>query len=89
MSRRCYWCGTEPRNGRCASCDLYNAAVDAQKAAAHSLATARHPNAKDAFLNEYGVMAWVGGVCKQVGSPDEAAPFARLTGEARKVRTDD
>lgn len=86
---RCTWCGYPLEGMRCRSCELYNAAVNAQQAAARTIAETRHPGAKDAFLNSHGIMAWVGGVCRQVGTAEEAAPFARLTSEARKALRED
>lgn len=87
MADRVCWCGSALEDDRehCPSCELYNAAVAAQRAAAQSIAEARFPGAKDAFLNVHGVMAWVGGVCMEVGSASEAAPFAKLTGAVRRT----
>jgi len=83
--RRCDFCNTTLRADACPSCELYNAAVDAQRAAANRIARDYHPNAKDAWLNRYGVFAWIDGVTRQVGTPEQAAPFDALTGAARKV----
>jgi hypothetical protein len=69
----------------CPSCLLYNAAVAAQHAAAKQIANDHVPPAKDAWLNEHGVFGWVGGVCKQIGTKQMAAPFVALTGQARRV----
>jgi hypothetical protein len=79
----------------CPSCNLYNAAVHAQKAAAEHIAKTADSTATGAWLNEYGVFAWVDckdsghpdvkRVCTQLGTPEEAAPFAALTGAARQV----
>jgi len=70
----------------CSSCELYNTAVAAQKAAANDLATRRYSGAEDAWLNEYGIFARVDGKAIRVGSPEEAAPFVALTEAARRVR---
>jgi phage FluMu protein Com len=60
---------------RCPGCELYNAAVSAQQAAAESLAKVRgKPGYGRAWLNEYGIFA-----DEQIGSAEEAAPFAELT----------
>jgi hypothetical protein len=86
---RCAFCSTpcvkRATKWRCPSCDLYAAAIDAQQAAANSIARSRSPKAKYAFLNEYGVFAWVGDVLMQLGSPEEAAPFKALTQAAIRV----
>jgi hypothetical protein len=82
----CGYDGTSvPEGKQCPSCELYNAAVVAQQAAAADLATERNADAKDAWLNEHGVFAFVGGVATQLGSADEARPFAALTAGARDV----
>jgi hypothetical protein len=97
---RCEHCNTDMiplpvKKGRrpwyeCPSCLLYNAAVAAQKAAAAVIAKEIDPTATDAWLNEHVVFAWINGpdgrrVCDQVGTKEEAAPFAALTGSTRKV----
>ena len=88
---RCEYCCTPlvkraaTGDRHCPSCELYNAAVAGQKAAADSIARSRQPKAKDAWLNEYGVFAWVGGVVLQLGAPEEAAPFVALTRAANRV----
>lgn len=84
---RCEYCN-HPLNcwDTCDSCDLYNAAVAAQKAAAQHIAISFDDDAKDAWLNEYGVFAWVNGVVQQVGTPEQSAPFVALSGQARKVK---
>ena len=82
---RCSNCCTELRGRDCPSCELYNAAVEAQQAAAHAIARNRAPKAARAWLNEYGVWAFVDSVATQLGTPEEAAPFAQLTANARKV----
>jgi hypothetical protein len=89
----CEFCGgsefekiPSERREVCSSCELYNTAVAAQKAAAHDLATRRYPDAKDAWLNEHGVFARVDGIAIQLGSPEEAAPFVALTAAARRVK---
>ena len=90
---RCEFCSTtlvkreSTGDWHCPSCELYNAAVAALKAAAGSIARNRQPKAKDAWLNEYGVFAWVDGVVMQLGAPEEAAPFNALTGAAARVTT--
>lgn len=71
----------------CRSCQTYNAAVAAQKAAAMAIATDRRSNAQGAWLNEHGIFAWVGGVVLQLGTKAEAAPFVALTTLAREVKT--
>ena len=90
---RCEFCGGAEfekipgeRREVCSSCELYNTAVAAQKAAAHDLATRRYPGAVGAWLNEYGIFAHVGDQAIQVGSPEEAAPFVALTDAARRVK---
>ena len=72
---------------RCPSCDLYNAAVNAQQVAAFRIAQSRFPRVEEseAWLNEHGVFAYVDGIARQVGTEEEAAPFVALTGAARKV----
>ena len=85
---RCEGCGTaHPRKERCPSCDLYNAAVTAQNAAALEIARNYHPHARDAWLNEHGIFAWIDGVTVQVGSKEQAAPFTAMTSAARRVIT--
>ena len=84
---RCEYDGAEVVNGYCPSCELYNAGVHAQQAGASYLAKQKHPRAVHAWLNEYGVFAWVNGVSLQVGTPEEAAPFVELTAAARRVKT--
>lgn len=71
----------------CPSCDLYNAAVHAQKAAAQRIAKDFDHRARDAWLNEHGVFAWIGASTAQVGTREQAAPFVALTGAARRVIT--
>jgi hypothetical protein len=88
---RCEFCCTtlvkraSTGDRHCPSCELYNAAVAGLKAAADSIARNRQPKAKDAWLNEYGVFAWVDGVVMQLGSPEETAPFVALTKAATRV----
>lgn len=86
---KCEWCGTAnlAPGEECLSCGLYNAAVEAQQAAAKRIALDFHPSAKDAWLNEYGVFADVEGIKRQVGTPEQAAPFVALTSATRKVTT--
>jgi hypothetical protein len=90
---RCEFCCTHlvkrasTGDWHCPSCELYNAAVAALKAAAESIARNRQPKAKDAWLNEYGVFAWVDGVVTQLGAPEETAPFVALTKAATRVTT--
>lgn len=83
---RCEYDGTEltPRE-RCPSCELYNAGVMAQQAAAAHIAMSYHLRAKDAWLNDHGVFAWIDGVTVQVGTPEQAAPFIDVTRAARRV----
>lgn len=83
---RCEYDGETVVDGYCPSCELYNAAVHAQQTAAQHIATQKAPEARDAWLNEYGVFARVGDVTMQLGSAEEAAPFSALTGEARRVK---
>lgn len=75
------------RNGTCPSCELYNAAVHAQQAAADHIAKSFHRKATGAWLNEHGAFADIKGIKRQVGSPEQAAPFVALTGAARRVIT--
>lgn len=84
---RCSGCGHQVVNRRCDSCNLYNAAVAAQRAAASAIAKAIQPDARGAYLNEYGVFAWVGDRLMQLGTPEQAAPFASLTTAARATKT--
>jgi hypothetical protein len=81
---RCEICGTELQAGECLSCQLYNAAVRAQKAAAKSIA--RDRGAEPSHLNETGVYGWRDGQCMLIATAEEAAPFAALTTRARAVR---
>lgn len=85
---RCEGCGVShsPREA-CPSCNLYNAAVTAQNAAAQEIARNYDPSARDAWLNEHGVFAWIDDVTVQVGSFYEAQPFVRMTAAARHVVT--
>jgi hypothetical protein len=82
---RCDFCNS-PMRGECPSCLAYNASVAAQQAAAKEIALAYDANAKDAYLNQYGVFARVKGIMRQVGSKEIAAPFVALTGAAREVK---
>jgi hypothetical protein len=82
----CESCNTELFRGVCPSCDLYDAAVAAQRAAAEWIARSKNPRAERAWLNQYGVFAFVDGVAAQLASAEEAAPFAALTTQARQVR---
>lgn len=75
------------RNGTCPSCELYNAAVMAQQTAANHIAKAYHLSATGAWLNEHGVFADIKGIKRQVGTPEQAAPFVALTSAARRVIT--
>lgn len=81
----CENCDTEMIDNRCPSCDLYDAAVVAQGMAAHEIATARFPGARNAWLNEHGIFAFVESCSVQVGTAEEAAPFAALTTACRAV----
>lgn len=65
---------------------FHNAAIEAQRNAACAIATARVPRAVEAYLNGYGIFAWVDDQLVQLGTPEEAAPFAGLTTLARQVR---
>jgi len=84
---RCEYCGTKRNtDGGCASCLLYNAAVVAIDAAAQEIANERAPGSRG-WMNEYGIFASCkDGVQRQIGSPEEAAPFCGLTAAARRVR---
>lgn len=84
---RCEYCGTELRKKRCPSCELYNAAVSAQQAAAKSLAEASGI-AGHAWVNEYGIFVQPddGSGTKVLATPEAAKPFAELTTLARRVR---
>ena len=84
--RRCDFCSSPViPNGECPSCELYNAAVRAQKAAAMSIAKSINPRATGAYLNEYGVLAWVNGQCVFIAGPKVSAPFVALTAATRLV----
>lgn len=86
MSHSCIHCGERLAGGAyCRGCALYNAAVDAQRAAAESFARAIDHRAKDAWLNEYGIFAWVDGVVHEFAGSTEVAPFAALTSAALAV----
>jgi hypothetical protein len=83
MGKICEHCVNELRlDGSCAACELYNAAVAAQQAAAAHLAKTRKPRASSAWLNRFGIFAWVEGVAVQLGTAEEAAVFMRLTSDA-------
>lgn len=89
---RCDFCGTtlrEPSRPRvddkCPSCELYNGAVAAQQAAAKSISEDRFPGSERPWLNQYGIFAFLNGRTIEVGTAEEAAPFAALTTAARKV----
>ncbi len=87
---RCDFCGHLIVASRpCPSCILYNAAVAAEKAAAESLAKAFDWRAKDAWLNQFGVFAFVNGKTVQVAGPKVAAPFDRLERQMRRLRFPD
>lgn len=51
-----------------------------------ALATSRRPEATGAWLNQFGIFAWVDGVVRQLGTKAEAAPFVALTTAARDVK---
>jgi hypothetical protein len=83
----CEFCGHPLRDHRsCPSCELYNAAVEAQQAAAHSLAMPRSKcKPRDrAWLNEFGAFVQTD-TTVQVATAEEVAPFAQLTTRAREV----
>lgn len=82
---KCERDGQTVTDGYCPSCELYSAAVHAQKTAAQHIASEKVPGARDAWLNEYGVFAYVDGVSVQVGTPEEAAPFDQMTNAACRV----
>lgn len=85
---RCGNCSTTLREGDdgCPACELYNAAVAAQGAAAQHLASDRFPGSERAWLNEFGVFAFLHGRSITVASAEEAKPFAALTSEALRLR---
>lgn len=83
----CETCATALDGNRCPSCEIYNAAVTAQNAAAQEIARNFDPDARDAWLNEHGIFAWVHGVTTQVGTPYEAEPFIKMVRSARGVIT--
>jgi hypothetical protein len=66
----------------CRSCALYNAAVAGAETAAQRFAESVDPRAKRAWVNQYGIFAYVDGVSVQLGSAEEAAPFDQLTTSA-------
>ncbi len=72
---------------RCPSCVLYNAAITAINVAADEIAKAYDRTARDAWMNDHGIYAWIGNVTVMVGSPEQAAPFVALTGATRRVIT--
>jgi hypothetical protein len=74
--------GVIRENGTCPGCELYNAAVAAQQAAAKRIAD--YHDATDGLVNEYGFFGWVDNVYTQLRSKEEAAPFAKLTTEANR-----
>jgi hypothetical protein len=87
----CEYCGCETRSPwkhgtGCASCDLYNAAIAAQKAAAECMArdAGADPDGR-AWLNEYGVFAVIKGVHTMIAPPSHAAPFVALKQAAHGV----
>lgn len=74
------------RSGLCSACEAYNAAAEAQRAAAESFAIARCEGylLGTAWLNQHGAFANNknhSGI--QVATPEEVAPFAALTTVAR------
>lgn len=80
--------GTTRTRAYCLACELYNAAVVAQQAAALYIAQRKLPRSRvtSAWLNEHGVFAETATVSAiQVGSSDEAEPFAMLTSQCRSV----
>lgn len=79
---RCKVCNVWKTKRDCQACGLYNAAVAAQNAAANRIAKDTDPRAVNAWLNEFGVFAWVNGVTVQLAPAYHAAPFAALTREA-------
>jgi len=84
---RCEMCNCELNSSdECPSCNLYNAAVRAQQAAAKQIAEDFNPRADRAWLNEHGVFAYLDGVTVQPGTPAMAAPFVALTAVVRTVR---
>ena len=86
---RCSNCSTTLRESDdgCPACELYNAAVAAQGAAAQHLASDRFPGSGRAWLNEYGAFAYLHGQCVTVASASETKPFAALTSEALRLRS--
>lgn len=87
MNINCEFCTVyyDPERETCPSCALYDAAVRAQQVAAQNIACRQHSRATRAWLNEYGVFAFIDGISMQVGTPEEAAPFVALTSAARRV----
>lgn len=88
----CKYCGTEVKETHvgnltshpdCAGCQVYNAAVAAQWAAARRLAKDRcSGEVTHAWVNEYGFFATVDGTTEQIGSAEEAKAFDELTQKA-------
>lgn len=88
MRVRCKYDGRDLAEGEpCPECKMYNAAVAAQEAAALRIAKDFDPTTVRAWLNTHGVFADTSTVTKQVGTPEQAAPFLMLTGHARLVQT--
>lgn len=85
MKTSCDSCGKPIDTRECPSCNLYNAAVEAQYAAAGKIARDYEYSAIYSWLNEYGVWARIDGVIVQVGSPEQAAPFVALTKAVDRV----
>jgi hypothetical protein len=86
VSHGCPVCGVRPNRVGCPSCTLYDAAVEAGQIAARSIARARVPGMRRAWLNLHGIFAEdAAGTVRQIGTAEEAAPFANLTTEARAV----
>jgi len=86
---QCEFCSNDMQDERCPSCELYDAACDAQDAAAKSIAASRtKPHAKigRAWLNDHGIFAMIDGIAEQLGTPEEAAAFDCTT-RARAITT--
>jgi hypothetical protein len=66
---------------------LYNAAVAAISAAALSLAHARYEGKRigGAWINPSGAFGYVDGICVQIATAAEVAPFTALTQLAIKA----
>lgn len=67
-------------HGFCRVCVAYNAAVEAQHAAAEEFALGHLGRSSQPWLNEFGAFARdADGVVVQIATPAEVAPFVALT----------